>query len=126
VAAAKPAPVKEVVASAPTPAPTKEKPVQVAETKTKPVATEEKAKPVAKQMPAASEKAPAPVVATAKGAAQQYTVKAGDTLSKIAEQIYSSAGKWERIYEANRDSLKNPNYIYVGMKLMIPADDKAS
>jgi NitT/TauT family transport system substrate-binding protein len=121
VAIAKTAPAKEAVAA---PAPSKEKPVQVAESKTKPVGTEEKAKPVAKQVPAAaSEKAPAPAT---KSAAQQYTVKPGDTLSKLAEQYYSSAGKWDKIYEANRDTLKNPNYIYIGMKLMIPADDKAS
>jgi nucleoid-associated protein YgaU len=100
--------------------PSKEKPpVQVAETKTKPVASEEKAKPVAKQIPAASDKAPTSIQ---KSGQQQYTVKAGDTLSKIAEHFYSSMGKWEKIFEANRESLKNPNYIYVGMKLVIPAD----
>jgi len=121
VAAAKSPVAKEALAAAP--APSKEKPVQVAETKTKPVAaSEEKVKPVAKQVPAASEKAPAP---TPKSAAQQYTVKAGDTLSKLAEQFYGSHGKWEKLYQANREALKNPNYIYVGMKLMIPADDKA-
>jgi NitT/TauT family transport system substrate-binding protein len=120
VAVAKTAPAKEALAA---PAPSKEKPVQVAETKTKPVASEEKVKPVAKQVPAASEKAPA---SATKSAAQQYTVKGGDTLSKLAEQFYSSYGKWEKIYQANRDTLKNPNYIYIGMKLMIPADDKAS
>ncbi len=127
VAVVKPAPAKEPVATAPTPTVNKEKPVHLAEakeTKTKPVASEEKAKLVAKQVPAANEKA-APA-ATAKSAAQQYTVKAGDTLSKLAEQVYGSTGKWEKIYEANREILKNPNYIYVGMKLMIPADDKAS
>jgi NitT/TauT family transport system substrate-binding protein len=106
-----------------TPAPSKEKtPVQLAETKIKPVAVaEEKTKPVAKQIPAASVKAPAAAPAT-KAAAQQYVVKAGDTLSKIAAQFYNSIGKWEKIYEANKDTLKNPNYIYVGMKLVIPAD----
>jgi nucleoid-associated protein YgaU len=106
-----------------TPAPSKEKtPVQLAETKIKPVAAaEEKPKPVAKQIPTASVKAPGAAPA-AKAAAQQYVVKAGDTLSKIAGQFYNSIGKWEKIYEANKDSLKNPNYIYVGMKLVIPAD----
>jgi NitT/TauT family transport system substrate-binding protein len=106
-----------------TPAPSKEKtPVQLADTKIKPVAAaEEKPKPVAKQIPTASVKAPGAAPA-AKAAAQQYVVKAGDTLSKIAGQFYNSIGKWEKIYEANKDSLKNPNYIYVGMKLVIPAD----
>ncbi|HEX6769870.1 MAG TPA: ABC transporter substrate-binding protein [Candidatus Binatia bacterium] len=93
--------------------------VQVAEAKIKPVATEEKAKPVAKQVPATPE--PAATV-KAKKAAQEYLVKSGDTLSRIAEQFYGNGARWERIYEANRESLKNPNYIFVGMKLNIPAD----
>jgi nucleoid-associated protein YgaU len=106
-----------------TPAPSKEKtPVQLAETKIKPVAAaEEKPKPVAKQIPAPVEKAPAKGPVT-KATAQQYVVKAGDTLSKLAAQFYNSIGKWEKIYEANKATLKNPDYIYVGMKLIIPAD----
>jgi ABC-type nitrate/sulfonate/bicarbonate transport system substrate-binding protein/LysM repeat protein len=118
VAKAAPARPEPTVAAAPT----KEKPAtQVADAKTKPIATEEKAKPVAKQTPAPTEKSPA-VAPAAKPTAQQYTVKAGDTLSKLAEQFYSSSSKWEKIYEANRDTLKNPNYIFVGAKLVIPAD----
>ena len=99
--------------------------VPVSEAKTKPVGGEEKAKPVAKQVPAASDKSQssAPV---GKSGSQEYTVKAGDTLSRLAEQFYNAPNKWEKIYEANRDLLKNPNYIYVGMKLMIPADGKSS
>src|SRR6266536_137696 len=87
-----------------------------------------KTKPVAKQIPASTEK-PAATPVTAKAtrpAAQEYTVKAGDTLSKLAERFYNSMSKWERIYEANKDTLKNPNYIYIGQKLMIPSDDQAS
>ena len=57
---------------------------------------------------------------------QQYTVKGGDTLTKLAERFYNSTAKWEKIFEANRDSLKNPNYIFIGMKLLIPVDDQAS
>ena len=115
----------------PAPAPVegaKEKAAPLAEAKTKPVAAEEKAKPVAKQIPASTEK-PAATPVTAKAtrpAAQEYTVKAGDTLSKLAERFYNSMSKWERIYEANKDTLKNPNYIYIGQKLMIPSDDQAS
>jgi ABC-type nitrate/sulfonate/bicarbonate transport system substrate-binding protein/LysM repeat protein len=93
--------------------------VQLAEAKIKPVATEEKAKPVAKQVPATPE--PVAAVKTQK-AAQEYIVKSGDTLSKIAEQLYGSGAKWQRVYESNRDTLKNPNYIFVGQKLNIPAD----
>ena len=99
-----------------------------AETKTKAVTSEERAKPVAKQIPSAAEKpAATPVTAkTTRPAAQEYTVKAGDTLTKLAERFYNSMSKWEKIYEANKDSLKNPNYIYIGQKLMIPSDDQAS
>ena len=94
--------------------------------KAKAIAAEEKAKPVAKQIPAPTERAAAtPVtVKTTKSAAQEYTVKAGDTLSKLAGQFYNSTYRWERIYEANRDTVKNPHYIYIGQKLMIPTDDQ--
>jgi NitT/TauT family transport system substrate-binding protein len=102
----------------PAAAPTKAN-VQVADAKTKPVATDEKPKQVAKQVPATSE--PETAMKSKKGV-QEYTVKGGDTLSKIAEQIYGNGVKWEKIYEANRDTLKNPNYIFIGMKLNIPAD----
>ena len=99
-----------------------------AETKTKAVTSEERAKPVGKQIPSSAEKpAATPVTAkTTRPAAQEYTVKAGDTLTKLAERFYNSMSKWEKIYEANKDSLKNPNYIYIGQKLMIPSDDQAS
>jgi nucleoid-associated protein YgaU len=113
---AKAAPRAEPVAT-PAPAPSKDKP-QLAEAKTKPVATEEKARLVAKQVPASSE--------SSLGSGQQYTVKAGDTLSRLAMQFYNSMNKWEKIYEANKEHVKNPNYIFIGQKLIIPADDKAS
>ncbi len=105
-------------APAPAAAPTKAN-VQVADARTKPVAIEEKAKPVAKQIPAPTE--PTLSVKTKKSA-QEYLVKAGDTLSKIAEQQYGAGAKWEKLYEANKDTLTNPNYIYVGQKLNIPTD----
>jgi NitT/TauT family transport system substrate-binding protein len=99
--------------------------IPVTEAKGKPAAIEEKVKPAAKQLPAATDKAPASAQ-VGKPGSQEYTVKVGDTLSRLAEQFYNSPGKWERIYEANRDLLKNPNYIYVGMKLVIPSDGKSS
>jgi nucleoid-associated protein YgaU len=109
----------------------KEKPVTV-ETKIKPAAVESKTLEVAKAATPAPEKTQPPVASTAKPVKpaspvdQQYVVKVGDTLSKLAERFYNSTSKWEKIFEANRESLKNPNYIYVGMKLTIPADDQAS
>ena len=52
----------------------------------------------------------------------QYTVKIGDTLSHLALRFYGSPHKWSKIYEANAKTLKNPDYIYIGQELLIPAD----
>jgi NitT/TauT family transport system substrate-binding protein len=49
-----------------------------------------------------------------------YKVRTGDTLSDLAEWFYGSPFKWQRIYEANRTVISNPNYIYIGQKLIIP------
>jgi len=53
--------------------------------------------------------------------AQFYTVKSGDTLGKIAQQFYGSAGKYPVIFEANKPMLKDPDKIYPGQSLRIPA-----
>jgi nucleoid-associated protein YgaU len=39
---------------------------------------------------------------------EPYTVVAGDSLSKIAKKLYGDAGKWKQIFEANKDTIKNP------------------
>jgi nucleoid-associated protein YgaU len=49
-----------------------------------------------------------------------YTVVAGDTLSKIAKREYGDPSKWQRIYEANKDTIKNPDLIYPGQTFRIP------
>ena len=54
---------------------------------------------------------------------QSYTVKAGDTLSKISKQFYGDADEYMRIYYANRDKLRDPDKIQVGQQLVIPPDD---
>jgi nucleoid-associated protein YgaU len=54
--------------------------------------------------------------------AQYYDVKPGDTLSKIAKQYYGNANKYNLIFEANRPMLKDPDEIYPGQKLRIPAE----
>jgi nucleoid-associated protein YgaU len=55
--------------------------------------------------------------------AKTYTVKAGDTLSKIAETLLGDASRWTEILEANKDAIKDPNVIKAGLKLTIPTDD---
>jgi len=49
-----------------------------------------------------------------------HKVQAGDTLSKIAKQFYGDANKYMKIFEANKDQLKDPNQIKVGQVLKIP------
>lgn len=49
-----------------------------------------------------------------------YTVAAGDSLSKIAKKLYGDAKLWQRIYEANRDQIKNPDLIHPGQVLKVP------
>ncbi len=52
--------------------------------------------------------------------ARFYTVKSGDTLSKIAKTEYGNANKYMVIFEANKPLLKDPNKIYPGQSLRIP------
>ena len=54
------------------------------------------------------------------GIIKSYTVKAGDTLSMIAEKVYGDAAKFEAIFEANKDILKSADDIKVGQELKIP------
>jgi nucleoid-associated protein YgaU len=52
--------------------------------------------------------------------AQYHVVAKGDTLSKIAEQYYGDEMLYKKIFEANRDIIKNPDLIQIGWKLRIP------
>jgi nucleoid-associated protein YgaU len=56
---------------------------------------------------------------------ESYTVKAGDTLTSIAAkpEIYGSAGQWQRLYNANRERIQDPNRITAGMTLRVPRDE---
>jgi len=49
-----------------------------------------------------------------------YEVVSGDSLSKIAKREYGNANDWPRIFEANKDIIKDPNKIFPGQKLKIP------
>lgn len=52
---------------------------------------------------------------------QTYTVKAGDTLSKISKEQYGDANEYMRIFYANRNTLNDPDKIQIGQQLAIPA-----
>ncbi len=49
-----------------------------------------------------------------------YTVKSGDSLSKIAKHYYGDPMKYPVIFEANREVIKDPDLIYPGQQLRIP------
>jgi nucleoid-associated protein YgaU len=52
---------------------------------------------------------------------ETYTVKKGDSLSKIAKRVYGDAQQWRRIYEANRGIIgDNPDLIHPGQALKLP------
>ncbi len=52
---------------------------------------------------------------------QNYTVKSGDTLSKISKDQYGDSNEYMRIFYANRSALKDPDKIQVGQQLTVPA-----
>jgi nucleoid-associated protein YgaU len=58
--------------------------------------------------------------ATAPKGGWSYTVQKGDTLSKISKQYYGDGNKYMKIFEANRDKLKDPDKIQPGQVLTIP------
>ena len=56
----------------------------------------------------------------AKEKVEYYIIKKGDTLSAIAKQFYGKANDYPKIFEANREVIKDANLIYPGQKIRIP------
>lgn len=59
-------------------------------------------------------------VRPAQPAGGSYTVRAGDTLSGIAQRFYGHADDWHGLYAANKSQISNPGVIYAGQQLRIP------
>lgn len=53
---------------------------------------------------------------------KEYTVKPGDTLSKIAQEQLGGGHRWKYLYELNKDRINNPNKLKVGKKIIIPVE----
>ena len=51
---------------------------------------------------------------------EYYIIKKGDTLSAVAKQFYGKANDYPKIFEANREVIKDPNLIFPGQKIRIP------
>jgi nucleoid-associated protein YgaU len=62
----------------------------------------------------------APSPAGAPAPERTYVVQSGDSLSKIAKKFYGDSNAWKRIFEANKDRIKNPDLIQPGWTLKIP------
>jgi nucleoid-associated protein YgaU len=54
---------------------------------------------------------------------EYYTIESGDTLSKIAKKYLGDAMAYPKIFEANREVIKDPDLIYPGQKIRIPMGD---
>ena len=52
---------------------------------------------------------------------RSYTVQPGDSLRAIAQRYYGDEMQWQRIYQANRDKIQNPDLIHPGQEFIIPA-----
>jgi len=64
----------------------------------------------------------APKTVTGTYQARYYTIQSGDTLSKIAQQHYGDANRWQELFEANREVIKDPDKIYPGQRIRVPQD----
>jgi len=54
---------------------------------------------------------------------QDYTVSKSDTLQKISYKFYGTTKKWKKIYDANKDVIKNSDKVYPGTKIRIPLSE---
>jgi nucleoid-associated protein YgaU len=59
-------------------------------------------------------------IAAGGASGRRYTVKAGDTLSKIAKEFYGDASQWKKIQSANADLITDPDKIQTGWTLNVP------
>ncbi len=65
------------------------------------------------------------VVRSNQPATRTYTVRPGDTLSGIAQRFYGNPADWTWLWHVNESVVRNPNSIYAGEVLKIPADPPA-
>ena len=62
----------------------------------------------------------APVIEDTAPSSGEYTIEKGDTLQKISKKFYDTYRKWNVIYEANKERIKDPNRIKEGTVIVIP------
>ena len=57
------------------------------------------------------------------GQGRSYTIEKGDTLSAVSKRFYGKAKFWRQIFEANRDTIEDPDRIFPGQTIKLPAID---
>ena len=57
---------------------------------------------------------------SSKESGRTYVVKPGDSLSKIAQQVYGNMNDWRKLFDANRDIIQDPDLIHPGQTLRLP------
>ncbi|MBI4436229.1 MAG: OmpA family protein [Candidatus Omnitrophica bacterium] len=62
------------------------------------------------------------VESAVKVSTREYTVQAGDSLSKIAKTQLGSGHRWKYLYELNKARIKNPDNLKAGQKILIPVE----
>ena len=67
---------------------------------------------------------PAPEEVEQQEKVEYYVIQSGDTLSALAKKYYGNAGDYPRIFEANREVIKDADKIYPGQKIRIPLDQE--
>ncbi len=70
------------------------------------------------QRPALDTPGPQPSVSA--GPSVVHVVQPGESLGSIAMRYYGDSGRWQRIYDANRSVIPDPNALSVGARLTIP------
>ncbi len=70
---------------------------------------------------AGQQTATATPTATTTATTQYYTIEKGDTLSKIADRFYGDPQKYKDLFDANREVIQDPDKIYPGQKIRVPA-----
>lgn len=112
-------PYGQIPETTPPPAPTAQTPPPVATEEAGPVDTSVEESTQA-QEPPAKPKPKERYAQPDKKAARTHVVKKGDTLQKISMKYYNTTKNWQKIYQANKKVLKNPDDLKVGQKLIIP------
>jgi len=61
---------------------------------------------------------------TAPSSTKTYTIVKGDTLSKIAQREYGEAKLWRKVFEHNKDVIKDPDKIFPGQTIQLPPKEE--